>query len=339
MKIRNILYIILMIIFIVFAYLFFDRGFNAKTKVYVTYQEKSDISYKVYLYENDLYDKKYLNMNERYITNLVKNIDIDFFYSSLFSHRLNGFYGYKVIGTLVGYTDDINESLFKKETNLLNKTVPLNQNDLMDIKIDDKIVINYSEYVNELARLNELYKLNAKGYLEVKILINENLDFFGNDRIIKENKEMKLIIPLSYDTFKISIINDNNHNDSYYDFSKREKINYIFLVIGAFSLSLGISFLALTIRNMVNETKDEANYNRELRRILREYSDILVKVKKFYSKHKYNLIYVTSFEELMDAYRRIQSPISYKEVKKNEETIFLMVDEDNAWIYRLSKNK
>ena len=41
----------------------------------------------------------------------------------------------------------------------------------------------------------------------------------------------------------------------------------------------------------------------------------------------------------MDAYRRVENPISYKEVKKNAETIFLMIDDDSAWIYRLSKNK
>lgn len=265
MKVRNILYIILMFIFIIFAYLLFDRGVNARTKVYVTYQEKSDISYKVYLHKNDIYDKEYLNMNERYITSLVDHIDIDFVYRSLFNHKLNGFYRYNVIVTLVGYTDNINESLFKKEDDLLNKTIPLNQNDLMNIIVDDKIVVNYNAYVNELSRLNQEYRLNAKGYLEVKILINENLDFFGNDKIINDNKEMKLIIPLSYDTFKISIYNDNNNIDSYYDFSKREKINYIFLIIGSFSLSLGICFMALTIRNIVAEVKVEINYKNSSR--------------------------------------------------------------------------
>ena len=33
MKLRNILYIILMVVFISFAYLLFDRGLNAKTKI------------------------------------------------------------------------------------------------------------------------------------------------------------------------------------------------------------------------------------------------------------------------------------------------------------------
>ena len=339
MKVRNILYIFLMIIFIVLAYLFFDRGINVKTKIFVTYQEKSDITYKVYLYDNDIYSKSYLNMNERYLANLVDDIDINFAYNSLFSRELNGYYTYSVTSTLVGYTDDINESLFRKEDILLNKTVPLNQNNLSEIKINDKVIIDYDKYFNELKKYNDEYNTKISGYLEVLMKINENLDFFGNERIIKDTKEMKLIIPLSYETFKISIQNDNNNVDKYYDFSKKEKINFIFLVIGAFCLSVGISFFALTIRNMINESHDEINYRKELKRIINNNSEILVKVKKFYSKHKYNLIYVASFAELMDAYRRVENPISYKEVKKNEETIFLMIDEDNAWIYRLVKNK
>lgn len=339
MKVRNILYIFLMIIFIVLAYLFFDRGINVKTKIFVTYQEKSDITYKVYLYDNDIYSKSYLNMNERYLANLVDDIDINFVYNSLFSKELNGYYTYSVTSALVGYTDDINESLFRKEDILLNKTVPLNQNNLSEIKINDKVIIDYDKYFNELKKYNDEYNTKISGYLEVLMKINENLDFFGNERIIKDTKEMKLIIPLSYETFKISIQNDNNNVDKYYDFSKKEKINFIFLVIGAFCLSVGISFFALTIRNMINESHDEINYRKELKRIINNNSEILVKVKKFYSKHKYNLIYVASFAELMDAYRRVENPISYKEVKKNEETIFLMIDEDNAWIYRLVKNK
>lgn len=339
MKVRNILYIFLMIIFIVLAYLFFDRGINVKTKIFVTYQEKSDITYKVYLHDNDIYSKRYLNMNERYLANLVDDIDINFVYNSLFSRELNGYYTYSVTSALVGYTDDINESLFRKEDILLNKTVPLNQNNLSEIKINDKVIIDYDKYFNELKKYNDEYNTKISGYLEVLMKINENLDFFGNERIIKDAKEMKLIIPLSYETFKISIQNDNNNVDKYYDFSKKEKINFIFLVIGAFCLSVGISFFALTIRNMINESHDEINYRKELQRIINNNSEILVKVKKFYSKHKYNLIYVASFAELMDAYRRVENPISYKEVKKNEETIFLMIDEDNAWIYRLVKNK
>ena len=50
---------------------------------------------------------------------------------------------------------------------------------------------------------------------------------------------------------------------------------------------------------------------------------------------KCHLIYVDDFNELMDVYNKIKSPITYREVKKNVETIFLITDGDNAWIYKM----
>ncbi len=337
MKVKNVLYVVLMIIFMVLAYLFLDRGFNAKTKVYVTYQEKSDLRYEVHLFENDIYDKEYLGMNERYITNLVDDIKVDFIYKNLFNRELSGYYTYQVINTLIGYNEEANENVFEKDEIILDKTETLNKNDLKEITVSDNVVIDYDKYVKELKKYNDEYKLSLAGYLETKIVVKENLDFFSNEKIVQDEKEMILTIPLSYDTFKIDIKNDNNSIDSYYDFSKKEKLNYIFLLLGAFCLAVGLSFMILTIRNMIKESYDEINYRKELRRIINDNKNILVKVDKFYSEHKYNLIYVASFAELLDAYRRVQSPISYKEVKKNEETIFLMIDEDSAWIYPFVK--
>ena len=339
MKVRNIIYIILMAIFMIFAYFLFDRGFNVKTKIVVNYKENSDISYKVHLHDNDIYDGNYLGMNERYITKLVDNILVNFNYNILFDKDISGYYRYKVVGTLVAFQDDKNDSLWEKDYILLNdKTEVLNDN-IKSIKIIDSVNIDYDKFKEELNKFSNDYNIKVSGYLMVKIIIEENLDFFSIDKLINAEKEIKLFIPLSNDTFKIDIVNDNNNVDKYYDFSKKEPVNYLLLIIGAFSLSLGISFLALTIRNMIFEYRDEYNYKKELAKIIKGHGDILVSVKKFYSKHKYNLIYVASFEELMDAYRRVENPISYKEVKKNEETIFLMIDEDNAWIYRLLSKK
>ena len=121
-------------------------------------------------------------------------------------------------------------------------------------------------------------------------------------------------------------------------FSNKERINSLLILIGIFSLSVGLSFLALVIRNMILISMKQFNYDKELSKILDEYDDIIVNVKRFYNKKKYNLIYTSSFEKLMDAYKKIGNPISFMESKKNEEAVFLMTDGDNAWIYQM-KNK
>ena len=72
---------------------------------------------------------------------------------------------------------------------------------------------------------------------------------------------------------------------------------------------------------------------------LKRYLKIIENVNKLYNKKKYNLIYVDSFIELMDVYNRVESPISFKEIEKNKEAIFLIIENDNAWIYRLVNKK
>ena len=340
MKFRNILYIVFMIFFITLSYILIDRGINVKTKRIVNYQEDSDVIYKVYLHDNEIYNKKYLNMNEKYITELVDYIDLEFDYNSLYSSDINGYYSYTVMGNLVAYEDKITDTLFEKEYTLMDtKTVVLNQNKTKEININDRLLIDYDKYINELKKFNDTYNIDVLGYLDVIVKINQNIQFTGIDKVNEDEKIMRLMIPLSYDTFKINVYNDNHNLDSFYDFSKKERVNYLLILFGLFSLSIGLSFLALTIRNMIIASKSGFNYQKELKKILDENSEIIVNVKRFYNKKKYNLIYVDSFKELMDVYKKVGNPISFREVKKDKEAIFLMTEDDNAWIYRMLNNK
>ena len=340
MKLKNILYVIFMVVFIVFAYLLFDRGLNAKTKIIVNYVEKSNLTYKVYLKDNDVYDKEYLNMNERYISKLIDNILVEFDYSNLFDNDINGYYSYSVLGNLKVYEMDTKDLLYEKQYDLLNlKAVALDANNVRKIDIKDKAVVDFDKYKEEIENFENVYNIDAFGNLDVVVKIKKNLEFSKINNGNETTREMKIIIPIGYDTFRINVINDNNKKASYYDFSKKERVNSLFILIGIFSLSVGLSFLALTIRNMVLASKRKFDYNKELTKILDEYGDIIVNVKRFYNKKKYNLIYTGSFNELLDAYKKIGNPISFKETKKGEEAIFLMTEDDNAWIYKMVDKK
>ena len=41
----------------------------------------------------------------------------------------------------------------------------------------------------------------------------------------------------------------------------------------------------------------------------------------------------------MDVHNKTNYPISFRETKKNYESIFVIIDYDNAWIYRLVADK
>ena len=41
----------------------------------------------------------------------------------------------------------------------------------------------------------------------------------------------------------------------------------------------------------------------------------------------------------MDVYKRVDSPISYKEIDKSKCAVFVIMEEDNAWIYQLVSDR
>ena len=342
-KYKNLIFIILSIIFALLSYIYIDRGINLRTRKHFDYQVNSDIFYKVNLF-NDA-DFSDINVGSVYLASMVKDIDFTVNYHKKTLNNINGYYNYSVTGTLVTYKNNLKDVVWKDNyTFIENKTVLLNENYVRDIKINDTFTLDYGEYKEKINEFNNTHDVNLDGYLELQFNINEVLDFSEINDTVNDSTVIKVLVPLSSDTLKIVTVNNPDSNTkSYYEFTNRERVNYLFLVFGAFCFSIMVANLVLVILGGVKIYKDVHKYDKEIKEITSKYSDILVKVKRFYNKKKYNLIYVSSFDELMDVYKKIKAPITYREVKKNVENkrgepygsplLFY------AWIYRMINMK
>lgn len=342
MKKKSFLYVILMIVFFVLTYLFGNVAFKTKTKIYVNYQNKSTVNYQVKLLDNDIYEDEFLPMGESYISSLVDYIEINYNYEVLYDTKINGFYSYNIDTEVVAYEDDINDSLWKKTYPLTeNQVILLNQNDTFVTKASDRIRINFGKYKQILDDFVSKYDIPISGYLMVNFNVQKNLDFKGFRNVIEDDDAIKVIIPLTYDTFKINVIDNNNEIGSYNEFSRLKDVNYLLLVFSAFCLAVALSILAVVIKDILMISKNESKYILERDKILRKYADKIINVNKFYNIKKYNLIYVDSFNELLDVYKKKEAPISFREIKKNYKALFVIIDDENAWIYEMvvSNNK
>lgn len=329
---KSLYYVIFMFIFLVFGYIFLDSGFSTKTRVRVDYEDNSDVFYEVkYL------DDKYTVKDDKYIANMVDYIDIRYNYENVLSEYISGYYRYNVEAYLTAYEDDITSSLWNKKYSLADeKTVVLDQNDINSIKIDDSIRVDFRNYKKEIEQFIDDSLIDVNAYLHIRINILEFLKFNGLDNEYADNKVITVNIPLTDDIFKISV-NNLDDKDSYYQFSTKKAMNIVLLIIGAFCISVSLALLLLVIRQFKYIYGKQNEYNRELNKILSKYDDCIVRVKRFYVNKKYNMIYVYSFNELMDVSDRLGKMISFKEMKRNSESIFVIIDEDNAWIYKLIK--
>lgn len=320
-----------MIFFGILAYAFLDSGFNTKTLVKVEYEDNSNVYFKV-----NYLDSKYNNIyTDKYVSNMVDTLDINYNYSNILSEYVSGYYRYNVEGYLVAYEDDITSSLWERKYQLVEeRTVLLDENNVNNINIDESFNLDFRKYRDEITEFVDDSGIDVFGYMHIRINI---LEFFNFDGMINEyadNKVITMNIPLTDEIFKVTV-NNLEDRDSYYEFSSNRAMNIVFLLVGAFCFAMSITSIVMIIRQFKIIYSKESKYKRKLRNILSKYDECIVRVNRFYVNKKYNMIYVDSFDELMDVYYKKCKMISFKEVKRDSESIFVIIDDDDAWIYRL----
>lgn len=319
----------------ILGYIFLDSGFNTKTRDRVNYEDNSSVYYDVKYLDDNYMDTD----NGKYVANMVNYIDMDYVYNNNISEYVSGYYKYNVEGYLIAYEDDITDSLWERKYELVkDKVVVIDQNDVNSIKVEDKFRIDYRKYRNEILKFIDDYDIDINGYLHIRISVSEFLNFDSLSNEYADNKVISVNIPLTDDIFKINVKNIDKI-DSYYEFSTDKSMNIVFLVIGAFCFAMTIASIVMIIRQFVIIYNNQNKYRKEIRRILSKYEECIVCVKKLYVNKKYNMIYVSSFDELMDVYEKKNKMISFKETKKDKEAIFVIIDDEDAWIYKLVANE
>lgn len=329
---KSLFYVFLMVVYGILTYVFLWVGFNTRTKIRVDYQDVSDVYYDV-----KYIDDNYNNMNSnKYVSNMVEYIDMNYVYNNIISEYVSGYYKYRVDGYLIAYEDDINNSLWERKYNLVEeKNVLIDENNVNSIKIEDDFRIDFRKYRDEVNKFINDYDIDVDAYFHIRITISEFLNFNDLDNEYADNKVISVNVPITSDVFKIDV-NNLDDVDSYYEFSKKESMNIVFLIIGAFCFALSISSFVMVIRQFGYIYNRQSKYRKELNKILSKYDECIVRVNKLYVSRKYNMIDVSSFNELMDVYYKKCKMISFKETKRDSEAIFVIIDNDDAWIYRMS---
>ena len=338
LNIISIIYAIFMVLFFMLAYLFIIVSIDTKTKIFVNYQETSTTNYRLTLLPNDLYEFTNISSNKSYLSSVIDDVIISFNYQNLFSEIVSGYYKYNVTANLLIYDKSINNPLVNKEYSLLeDKYIVLNQGNVTNFMLNDNFIIDYNKYLNTYQEITNKYNLSVLGNLRVNINFYEYLGFSSLTTDQEYKSTITINIPISDTTFKAKIT-DLSNTSNFYEYSKKEDVNYYTLIIGLIFLSSAISFLVLVIHTIKELYSHHLEYYHSLKTILNKYDSIIITTNKFYNFKQYNLIYVNSFKELLEVYEKYHILIIHREITKHKLSIFILIQGDNAWIYRL-RNK
>lgn len=331
-RVKLIICSVSLVLFILISFLLFNKSVVYKEVIKLDYKETGDVNYKVFLKDNQFYSDGYLKEGMQYITYLIDYIDLEFKYDNNTKDSIDYKYSYDV-KALIKITEKDQESkvLYLNEEELLQSEILEGDN---NFSIRENFKIDYNKYNVIVEKFKKQYGIAVDSYLIVTmniVSISDNVPNFGH---IDLSNELSVKIPLSKNTIEISK-NQINGSDKYTKYNTYIKDNVLFILF-IISIVLEILLLALIfiyIYKLYNSTKDL--YDIKLKRILREYDRAIVSAKQLPNISKYNIIDLSSFEELLDAKDSTKDMIIFVEMEIGKESWFILTLENNLYRYIL----
>lgn len=308
---------------------------NSKKEIY-NYTNKFKYDYTVNLIENQFIPTRTFEMSDKaFITDLIDNINMNFYYNYEGSTDSTINYDYQIVGVLSAvYTADGTENkIWEKEdvikpvvsTAKTGNNVAINENIIIDLKQQNALVKAFEDQMkmSVTANYKVMLKITTKTNIEGEEVKNEYMPFVTIDLAKKIT----------------SITGESNLEKTEYiskEYTETTEMSVTLLVvniiifIGSLAL-LGAMLKSRTIHIVRNE------YRQELNRILRLCQDKIVQVSKDPTPDKENIVDVTDFGEIIKVSEELFKPILYYYNEENEEAEFCVISNSIVYRYILKK--
>ena len=304
---------------------------------YVSYDETSNIDYQVYYKQNEFFENNYLDSDKQYIASLIDSINAEFKYNiSLDEVDIEYKYTYRIEANVIVRDKDI-KNLFYDKTDVLLKEIE-EISSMKEVSINEKIMIDYDYYNERIKKLVTVYDLeNAESFLNLNMYVN----IIGSCEEFEDNHEKErvitLAIPLSKDTIAIDFVDDTvSTTNNVMKCNVEDNNSTLFLAI-----SIGLSILDLclviaVIRYEINTRSAETIYEKELKKILNNYSSSIQMLGSDFNFKAYQLLKIETFTDILEISDKLRQPILMKENHEKTGAYFIIPSNTKLlYVYRL----
>ncbi len=301
-------------------------------KHYITYNERSNVDYKVHLKDNEFYSKEYLEKNDEkgYVATLINKIETNFQYNMEFSEDVSYQYSYKIVADVEVNDERVNASIYHYTEDLRNIDLV---NASGDISIDEYLDIDYSKYNSIISRFKDVYELNnTTANLNIYLYVNiQNLDKSSTLSLLNR-KVSSLTIPLTEKTVSIDIGNNIiSSTNNRLEVAKHNSYTWV-LLIAAFYIALSIIYLIYLIF-YYNKTKTaQMIYDKEIKSIMNNYSGYIQRINGSYDIGTSQVLKIESFNDMLEIRDTLKQPILMLENKAKDGSFFI-IPATNSIIY------
>ncbi len=339
-ELRIVIYTIIIILCLITSIFMIKNNYLHQDAFYINYSEKGDIKHNISLLNNHFYDTNNLDNDntDLYITDLIKNIKLNYNYNFSISHATNVNFSYNITADI--FLEDENGKYYgNEETNnkafkhylLLNGPVTNNNYDILNYNINKDVDIDYA-YYNKIANdFSKTYNLKTNNYLLVSLNIYEISTDISD---LNGERKLSIKIPLSKDSIalenKDTIDTDVSIKQEGFYYIK----NKILLLIGILFILLSL-FIFLKIIVLVKALiPKKNNYDKKVNKLLKRYDYIIVNTKSSPNTKNHDIVKIESFNELIDVHNNLKLPIMYYELVNHHKCYFYI--KNNNIIYLLT---
>ncbi|MBO5416166.1 MAG: hypothetical protein J6A83_06005 [Clostridia bacterium] len=284
-------------------------GYINKT-YFVEYREASDVDYKVQLKENEFYDSEYLGRDQAYVASLIDDVIATFKYElNTEAEGANYEYSYKVESQLEIIDDRSGEALFKPVYEIKEEQRFTHNTDV-PLRINEIVVLDYQHY-NDLAnRFIETYDLSdttSALTVRVKVKVYSSSASFENTTV--NEHVVALNIPLTEKAVNIEMTSSVPPTELKTIACDGGSGKEVFKV-GAIILGLVDILVILFMVAFIYLTKNsDITYANKVKRITSSYKSYIQKITNAFDKTGYQILYVESFDALLEIRETLQEPI------------------------------
>ena len=331
------LYVVLFFISLTICLIFASKTISRKKALPISYSQKGNVAYKVFLNKNDFYAEEYLDMNKSYVASLINYIDIDFNYAFSINSKTTMDFNYKIVGELVIENSHGNGRYFEKEYVLQDTKVgKLIQDKEKSIK--ENIKIDYAFY-NQLANsFRSTYGVDTNSYLTVYLLVEPKTDKDLNYEI-NDSCKVLLKIPLSEKAIEINLDASNQNVSKQLITSPEVKFNVFFLVMELIFFIPTCIIMVKMIGKILITFDNFTTYDKHVNKILKEYDRLIVETNSDLKTKGLNVIEIGSFTELLDARDNLNLPILYLNTIPHREGIFYILNGKDLYMLIIRDDK
>ena len=296
----------------------------------MSYDEKSDVDYKVLLKANDFYKEDYLDQNKGYIASLIDKISTNFKYFICFDETVNYNYSYKISSSIDVMDNTNNTNLYHFTEDLFEKELVKYHGNLI---INQKLDIDYQKYNDIISKFKEVYQLkNVDSSLNISLYVNiEDIDRSKTTQFI--NKKVSTIkIPLTQNTVSVDVQNETIDNKSNKIELYSESSYFWALVVGIAYLIISVGFMIYLIYYLSKTRTAQMIYDKEIKSIMNNYDSYIQKINGSYDIGTSQVLKIETFTDMLEIRDTLKQPILMLENKEKNGTFFI-IPATNSIIY------